>query len=673
MDGTRVWIYDSYVEHWNTKYPSSPITTNDLYFIDETASEATTSDLVTAVVELDQAIGAFALSSTLHNAYALGNTITTSAANGPVVVAGTEGLRINDNQSLIFGTDSDYRLAYIDAFNSMGFLRPDVIEAGEFGLSFVSAPGADLLVNGACTIFGFGAVPSGANGWGAAGPVMERLHWEGSGATNLAAGDLAWIRKTEVHGDAADVATSIITAHQYYVSNPGAATINCIDFTGPSDADAIITCDYESMVIDNTHVTGRVITRLGADAFTTGPLYQIQNNSNAPIFTAIPLAANAFLTATGPGTTDAHVSMSGITSGTGTVGYSLNVGMLTTTEGLVEPKVNTNVSSDAAGANMTVGGGDAEGDSGDDEYDGGNLTCKGGDGSDCVVSGTGDGGAGGNNIVEAGAGGAADGAATTSGDGGSTYVRAGDAGATANGAASGDYGILYLGTSNTASIEIADAGIYTKVKGALTVEGDTVQIDGNDAVLALGGTAPGTPNSVLRLQDTGNTTELYHARANSGTSQNVHIGAANSHADPNSDAYVLINAVAVNGDAEVDVQAELITLGVLASDPDLIMNGQHQVSRQATAVDLTAATFLGRRITSVTNVGAGRAIEISTAVINKNGWVGTFKDETGGAAANNITISTEGAETIDGAATVVIGVNYGSVTLYSNGSNLFTM
>lgn len=50
-----------------------------------------------------------------------------------------------------------------------------------------------------------------------------------------------------------------------------------------------------------------------------------------------------------------------------------------------------------------------------------------------------------------------------------------------------------------------------------------------------------------------------------------------------------------------------------------------------------------------------------------------IKDESGLAATNNITVATEGAELIDGAATAVINTNYGSLGLYSNGTNWFTL
>ena len=51
----------------------------------------------------------------------------------------------------------------------------------------------------------------------------------------------------------------------------------------------------------------------------------------------------------------------------------------------------------------------------------------------------------------------------------------------------------------------------------------------------------------------------------------------------------------------------------------------------------------------------------------------TIKDESGNAGTNNITIDTQGSELIDGVANLVITVNYGSVTIYSDGINFFTI
>ncbi len=49
-----------------------------------------------------------------------------------------------------------------------------------------------------------------------------------------------------------------------------------------------------------------------------------------------------------------------------------------------------------------------------------------------------------------------------------------------------------------------------------------------------------------------------------------------------------------------------------------------------------------------------------------------IKDESGGAATNNITIATTSSQTIDGASTKVINTNYGVARVFSNGSNWFT-
>jgi len=50
-----------------------------------------------------------------------------------------------------------------------------------------------------------------------------------------------------------------------------------------------------------------------------------------------------------------------------------------------------------------------------------------------------------------------------------------------------------------------------------------------------------------------------------------------------------------------------------------------------------------------------------------------IKDAAGSAATNNITIDTDGAETIDGASTKIINVNYESVEIYSDGANWFVL
>ncbi|MBK2124816.1 phage head spike fiber domain-containing protein [Fangia hongkongensis] len=78
-----------------------------------------------------------------------------------------------------------------------------------------------------------------------------------------------------------------------------------------------------------------------------------------------------------------------------------------------------------------------------------------------------------------------------------------------------------------------------------------------------------------------------------------------------------------------------------------------------------------------TDTSSARTLTVSSSTIQLGKFSEVFefivKDESGGAGTNNITIDTEGSETIDGATSVVISVNYGAVRLYSDGSNLFTV
>ena len=75
-------------------------------------------------------------------------------------------------------------------------------------------------------------------------------------------------------------------------------------------------------------------------------------------------------------------------------------------------------------------------------------------------------------------------------------------------------------------------------------------------------------------------------------------------------------------------------------------------------------------------IGVNRAgtvtITLPTAQL-RSGRIYTIKDESGAASANNITIATEGAETIDGSATDTISEDYGAKAYYSDGTNWFTV
>ncbi len=78
----------------------------------------------------------------------------------------------------------------------------------------------------------------------------------------------------------------------------------------------------------------------------------------------------------------------------------------------------------------------------------------------------------------------------------------------------------------------------------------------------------------------------------------------------------------------------------------------------------------GDRLIGVANTGAPVTVNLLAIAELPAGDTITIKDESGGAAANNITV-TPASETIDGNATHVINTNFGHVTLYSDGTNYF--
>lgn len=73
-------------------------------------------------------------------------------------------------------------------------------------------------------------------------------------------------------------------------------------------------------------------------------------------------------------------------------------------------------------------------------------------------------------------------------------------------------------------------------------------------------------------------------------------------------------------------------------------------------------------IIGVTSTSAPRTITMPNPAQAGQRW--TITDESGGAATNNITISGNGLN-IDGSATYIINLNYGSIDIYSNGTAFF--
>ena len=111
--------------------------------------------------------------------------------------------------------------------------------------------------------------------------------------------------------------------------------------------------------------------------------------------------------------------------------------------------------------------------------------------------------------------------------------------------------------------------------------------------------------------------------------------------------------------------------GVSLKDGGITTTGAQFVNStavNAATYDLLTTDYILR--VTYTSTGAVTSLTLPTAQC-VDGRTIIVKDAGGNAAANNITVDTEGAETIDGEDTAVIRGDYESITLYSDGSNWF--
>jgi hypothetical protein len=111
-----------------------------------------------------------------------------------------------------------------------------------------------------------------------------------------------------------------------------------------------------------------------------------------------------------------------------------------------------------------------------------------------------------------------------------------------------------------------------------------------------------------------------------------------------------------------------VGVGTASPNSQLHIGGSFAVERLALAASGNSDDEV---IIGVTDTSSPRTVTIQTADI-VTGRIFIIKDESGAAGTNNITIATQAAQNIDGVGTATISSNYGSIRLYSDGSNLFT-
>jgi len=137
----------------------------------------------------------------------------------------------------------------------------------------------------------------------------------------------------------------------------------------------------------------------------------------------------------------------------------------------------------------------------------------------------------------------------------------------------------------------------------------------------------------------------------------------------------LDSATAVNFDSTLantyNVRAANgIGLQTNAPNSDVTLHGTQSLGRTAIAA-ATADTSGGQALIAFTADFTTRTLTLLTADVVVGRYF-IIKDESGTAGTNFITIATQGTETIDGQASIQIAINYGFVTVYSDGTNWFT-
>ena len=202
-----------------------------------------------------------------------------------------------------------------------------------------------------------------------------------------------------------------------------------------------------------------------------------------------------------------------------------------------------------------------------------------------------------------------------------------------------------LGTTNVFNIEgTSNQGNFL---GSFVIETSS-------AFEAIRSTGAGN-NSTLEIQvlnDTGGDPRVrYHIN---GT------GAIWTHGFDNTDSNTF--KLAQSSTVETNTRWSVTTGGTVKNEAGSAYN----VTSTAVSYNVLTTDY----IIAVTDNSAARTISLPAAPTT--GQVFVIKDAAGTAgSANAITVDTVGAELIDGAASTTINANYGSITVYFNGTNYF--
>ena len=132
------------------------------------------------------------------------------------------------------------------------------------------------------------------------------------------------------------------------------------------------------------------------------------------------------------------------------------------------------------------------------------------------------------------------------------------------------------------------------------------------------------------------------------------------------------NAPAVSAQGEdTNIDVVLIPKGTGTVNPTGVLELSKGLIGARVKKTAAYTTTTSEFLVGVDTTSAAVTITLGSATVT-SGRVVIINDEGGSAGTNNITVATEGSETIDGAATQTIAANYGTLRLYSDGTNWFT-
>jgi len=147
------------------------------------------------------------------------------------------------------------------------------------------------------------------------------------------------------------------------------------------------------------------------------------------------------------------------------------------------------------------------------------------------------------------------------------------------------------------------------------------------------------------------------------------------HNTSNSNPFAYTNTTALGYNVQPNASNQVMLGDANVTDVWMGQNGQAKIHGIIAATAPTTVTTATYTVLStdkklhVTYAGAC-TITIPTALITDTFDI-LIKDGIGDAGTNNITIASEGSQTFDGAANLVMATNYMAKNLYSDGTNLF--